>query len=209
MAGFSRNGWPVPAETAGRLNPKRVAGSRRDTHLGPEIADVDGLVESRKGAVSVFNGPDPEVALCSDPGKENIAVAQWLRERSKDGYKGHEIGVFVRSEAELERATAAVGASGFHFRILNAALDILNGHVSVGTMHMAKGLEFRAVAVMACDDEILPLQSRMETATDESDLAEAYETERHLLYVACTRARDCLLISSGGPASEFLADMGS
>lgn len=182
---------------------------RADKLLGPEITDVDGLVESRKGAVSVFNGPEPEMALCSDPGKEITKVAQWLRERAEEGYKGHEIGVFVRSEAELERATAAVGASGFPFRILNAALDVLNGHVSIGTMHLAKGLEFRAVAVMACDDEILPLQSRMETVTDESDLTEAYETERHLLYVACTRARDRLHISSGGDASEFLADMGS
>jgi superfamily I DNA/RNA helicase len=31
-------------------------------------------------------------------------------------------------------------------------------------MHLAKGLEFRAVAVMACDDEVIPLQERIETA---------------------------------------------
>ena len=30
-------------------------------------------------------------------------------------------------------------------------------------MHLAKGLEFRAVAVMACDDEVIPLQERIET----------------------------------------------
>jgi superfamily I DNA/RNA helicase len=57
-------------------------------------------------------------------------------------------------------------------------------------MHLAKGLEFRAVAVMACDDEVIPSQERIETVTDESDLEEVYNTERHLLYVACTRARD-------------------
>jgi superfamily I DNA/RNA helicase len=74
-------------------------------------------------------------------------------------------------------------------------------------MHLAKGLEFRAVAVMACDDEVLPLQSRIETVVDESDLAEVYNTERHLLYVACTRARDYLLITGVDPASEFLADL--
>ena len=73
-------------------------------------------------------------------------------------------------------------------------------------MHLAKGLEFRAVAVMACDDEILPLQSRIETASDESDLEEVYNTERHLLYVACTRARDYLMISSVEPSSVFLGD---
>lgn len=53
-------------------------------------------------------------------------------------------------------------------------------------MHLAKGLEFRAVVVPACDDEILPLQSRIENVIDDADLADIYETERHLLYVACT-----------------------
>ncbi len=71
--------------------------------------------------------------------------------------------------------------------------------VSVGTMHLAKGLEFKAVAVMACDDEILPLQERIETVADEAELDEVYETERHLFYVACTRARDRLLVSGVKP----------
>lgn len=62
-------------------------------------------------------------------------------------------------------------------------------------MHLAKGLEFRAVAVMACDDEVIPLQQRIETAADKGELEEVYATERHLLYVACTRARDYLLIN--------------
>lgn len=74
-------------------------------------------------------------------------------------------------------------------------------------MHLAKGLEFRAVVVVACDDEVLPLQERIEAVADDSDLAEVYDTERHLLYVACTRARDHLLVSSGDMPSEFLEDL--
>ena len=74
-------------------------------------------------------------------------------------------------------------------------------------MHLSKGLEFRAVAVMACDDEVLPSQARIEAVTDEGDLEEVYETERHLLYVACTRARDHLLVTGLEPASEFLDDL--
>lgn len=73
-------------------------------------------------------------------------------------------------------------------------------------MHFAKGLEFRAVVVMACDDEIIPSQERIETVGDDADLQEVYETERHLLYVACTRARDDLLVSGVSPVSEFLDD---
>jgi len=48
----------------------------------------------------------------------------------------------------------------------------MSGHVAICTMHLAKGLEFRAVVVMACDDEVIPLQSRIETVADDSDLEE-------------------------------------
>ena len=74
-------------------------------------------------------------------------------------------------------------------------------------MHLAKGLEFRAVAVMACDDEIIPSQERIENVADDADLEEVYDSERHLLYVACTRARDHLLVTGVKPASEFLNDL--
>ena len=60
---------------------------------------------------------------------------------------------------------------------------------------------------MACDDDIVPQQERVESITDEADLQEVYDTERHLLYVACTRARDYLLVCGVTPASEFLDDL--
>ena len=73
-------------------------------------------------------------------------------------------------------------------------------------MHRAKGLEFGAVAVMAYDDEVVPFQERIETVADDSELEEVYDTECHLLYVACTRARDHLLVTGVNPASELLDD---
>jgi len=54
---------------------------------------------------------------------------------------------------------------------------------------------------------VIPLQDRIESIADEADLEEVYSTERHLLYVACTRARDHLLVTGVKPASEFLDDM--
>lgn len=74
-------------------------------------------------------------------------------------------------------------------------------------MHRAKGLEFRAVAVMACDEDVLPSADRIAAIGEQADLEEVYDTERHLLYVACTRARDELWISGVEPGSEFLADL--
>lgn len=78
----------------------------------------------------------------------------------------------------------------------------------VVTMHEAKGLEFRFVAVMACDDLVIPAEERITAVGDEADLEEVYASERHLLYVACTRARERLLVSGCEPVSEFLDDFG-
>ena len=90
------------------------------------------------------------------------------------------------------------------FEILDDNVEAKIGRICISTMHLAKGLEFRAVVVMGCDDEVIPLQERIESVTDEGDLEDVYNTERNLLYVACTRARDQLLVTSTAPASEFL-----
>jgi superfamily I DNA/RNA helicase len=97
--------------------------------------------------------------------------------------------------------------AGLPARILDDRVETELGFASIGTMHLAKGLEFRAVVVMACDDGVLPLEERLETLGDDADLEEVYDTERQLLYVACTRARDWLLVTGVEPASEFLADI--
>jgi superfamily I DNA/RNA helicase len=141
------------------------------------------------------------------PQEEIKAVGEWLAERTKKGVVPHEIGVFVRSAQELDRARAAVEYARLPYKVLDDNLETTTGRASIGTMHLAKGLEFRTVVVMACDDDVIPLQERIEAIADDADLEEVYNTERHLLYVACTRARDHLLVTGVDPASEFLDDM--
>lgn len=179
-----------------------------DRLLGPAITDVDGNNEERRHTVSVFNGPPPQIRTFATAADESDAVGAWLRSVAVDGVHPHEIGVFVRSADHVQRAVNAVKAAGLSARILDERVDVRAGEVNVATMHLAKGLEFRVIAVMACDDEILPLQSRIESVGDDGDLQEVYDTERHLLYVACTRARDHLSVSAVEPASEFLDDLG-
>jgi superfamily I DNA/RNA helicase len=181
--------------------------AQADLLLGPEISDVDGNREERKGTISVFNGPPPDVRTLSSQAEEKQAVAAWLKQRIKEGASPHEIGIFVRSEAQILRASEAAQLAGLPLKVLDKTLQTTAGAASICTMHLAKGLEFRIVAVIACDDEVIPLQARIETATDDSDLDEIYNTERHLLYVACTRARDHLLVTGCKPASEFLDDL--
>ena len=180
-----------------------------DRLLPSETSDVDGNTDRRTGTVSVFNGSEPVIRMLGSPDEECAVVAQWLEARKQEGLLPHEIGLFVRSQAELERATQAARKAGFTTVDLAKHAGGVSGSVAVGTMHLAKGMEFRAVAVVACDDEVLPLQSRIESVGDEADLEEVYTSERHLLYVACTRARDHLVVTAVNPASEFLDDLRS
>ena len=178
-----------------------------DRLLGPELLDVDGNAEDRRGTVSVFNGPVPVIEVVETPEVEVRLVAERIRAWTADGLQPHEIAVFVRSEAQVSRGQAALDASGLPYSVVGPRMETTHGRASLSSMHRAKGLEFRAVAVMACDDEVVPLQERIEAVADDSDLEEVYNTERHLLYVACTRARDRLLVSGVQPGSEFMEDL--
>ena len=151
---------------------------RAADRLSPTVLrDVDGTEDERRGIVSVFEGPEPDVRLLAtlDEEQANVcaAIDRWL-----DSYiEPHEIGLFVRTAELVDRARGAIGA--------------LAGHnlMTTAPMSLAKGLEFRAVVVMACDEGVLPLDEWVGAAADEAELDDIYATERRLLYVACTRAR--------------------
>lgn len=171
---------------------------RAADHLLPRVLrDVDGIEDERKGIVSVFDGPTPRVDTFMSEADEaeavRTAIAGWLAE----GIEGHEIGIFVRTPELVQRARSALPQNDEA------------GSIVTASMHLAKGLEFRAVAVMACDEGVLPLDERVADAADEAELDEVYETERRLLYVACTRAREHLFLTGVRPASEYLDDFNS
>lgn len=164
-----------------------------DRLLATEIADQDGIEESRRSTVSVFDGPEPVMQLFDDPDAEIAEVGSWLRARLAEGMLEGELAVLVRGQAQLGRGRAAV-------KVADTAVSII-------LMHDAKGLEFRAVAVMALDEDVLPDPERLADIGDMADLEAIQDAERHLLYVAVTRARDRLMLSGITPGCEFLDDL--
>jgi len=99
-------------------------------------------------------------------------------------------------------------AAGLHSQEVDAASD---RRITVSTIHRAKGSEAQSVALLGCEEELLP-SWRSISSPDPERLAE----ERRLFYVAATRAKDRLLIThvaergrrpTGGP-SRFLAEAG-
>ncbi|RPF70516.1 3'-5' exonuclease [Aurantiacibacter spongiae] len=170
-----------------------------DRLLPPAITDLDGVEEGRRGTVSIFDGPVPEVKLLDDTEAEADFVSSWLRRCMTSGIPAKQIALLVRSSDQLDRARKSAE------NIVTASADAEAPIVTV--MHDAKGLEFRAVAVMACDEDVIPDPQRLASIGDVAEMESVYETERHLLYVACTRARDQLLVTGIAPGSEFLDDL--
>jgi len=84
-----------------------------DSLLPPELSDVDGNAESRRGTISVFNGPVPSIKVFDSQEDESVAVAEWIVARTQgDNVLPHEIGVFVRSGEQLARARQALHIAG-------------------------------------------------------------------------------------------------
>jgi hypothetical protein len=178
-----------------------------DRLLSAAVSDADGEKADRGGTISVFNGPDPVVVLAETVVSEQRAVADFIQGAISDGINPEEIGVFVRTREVMGRARQAVKLAGSTPFELTPHKEGPPGDVRIGIMHLAKGLEFKAVAVLGCDEDLLPLRARIEAVADEVELDDVYATERQLFYVACTRARDRLLIGGIKPASEFLGDL--
>lgn len=135
----------------------------------------------------MFDGPTPIIRIFDNRLDEISELRQWLSDIESKGVSPAEIAVLVRDESVLEKF------SDFTAEVMS--------------MHDAKGAEFRAVAVPYLDQDILPAEKRLLAAKDEAELDEVMMTERHLLYVAATRARDFLWLSGVEPVSEFLTDL--
>lgn len=61
------------------------------------MQDVDGIEQDRRGTVSVFNSPEPEIRTFASSEDEMQGIAGWIRAVIADGVAPAEIGPFVRS----------------------------------------------------------------------------------------------------------------
>lgn len=174
--------------------------------IGGEVDDMDDGRESRKGVRSLFHGPEPELAGLDDAEAERRHVAARVRGWLAAGIEPAAIGVFARTNDEVSAVGAALADHGIRCLSLTSKtpVDGSPDRIRLGTMHRAKGLEFKAVAVAGCRADLLPAPKalRVEEAVDREA---ALAGERQLLYVAMTRARDELLVTWSAEPSPFLA----
>ena len=164
----------------------------------------------KRDAVSILQGPEPLVTGFASKAKEAQGLADWLRQLVKEGFKPNEIAIFGRTDVLVtDIAGNAVKIAGMAAHKLVDDEPPLGEDVFIGTMHRAKGLEFKAVAVVGVDCDHVPLRVVVESLDDLGDRIAQGEQERQLLYVACSRARERLYISYTGQPSTFLSEPAS
>lgn len=169
-----------------------------------EWLDAEGQEDSEKGYRSLRSGPRPQRMSFTTENEEFEAVAELIRQW-QDGHPDPRIGVLTRTRPLINRVVNALADNGITaVKTKNAELAS-HENVSVMTMHGAKGMEFTHVILLGMNDTILPLPHAL-SGLSEGDRADALQRERSLLYVAATRARDELVISTHGQPSRLLPE---
>lgn len=175
-----------------------------DELLPPGLAE-HGDTGADRDAVSLLSGIEPSVHEFDDAESETAFVAETIEELLDDGFEPEEIAVFARTHNLLEdRAIPALELLDLNFTKLRHNTSERPDSLALGTMHSAKGLEFRAIIVIGCSGDVVPARWVVEDAADEAEREELVERERNLLYVACTRAREQLVVTYTDRPSPFL-----
>lgn len=182
---------------------RQILGWALSILTGEPVDDLDGGLEDQAGYRSALNGPSPTVERFTTPAQEAEFIAEQVSTWLDGGDAGPAIGVLARTRRHLPVIAEALDALGIES---SATGNSTTGNkVFVGTMHGSKGLEFTRLIVAGVDRDALPLPA---SVTSEGEDPQQYALdlmrERSLLYVACTRARDELVVTGSGPPSVLL-----
>ena len=179
-----------------------------DEALGTPAPDFEEVPEERT-AISLLDGAIPRIDGFSNQEEEIAELSKWLEELITLGLAPSEIALLGRTSRVLEEVcllvTKRAGVDAQLIGSRSSSQSMQGDRVAVGTFHMSKGLEYRAVAIVSCEDKLVPHRLALDSADDDEGREIANARERQLFYVAATRARDILFITYTGTPSLYIA----
>ena len=169
------------------------------------IDDLDGGSDSNRGVHSVAHGPEPRLELFDTRDAQAAWLAEFLKEALKRGESLRGTCVVARTRAERNVIADALKDADLPVEMLEAdSPDESSSGVRLATMHRVKGLEFDCMVIASVNEAFVPLATTV--PEDDGPARTAAEiAERALLYVAATRAKKELVLSSYGVPSSFLS----
>jgi superfamily I DNA/RNA helicase len=150
--------------------------------------------------VALMHGVVPEAHGYENIPAEMRGLKDWIYRCLNDNIQPGEIAIFARSENALKEVEhmlreEVLQERGIQARRLQRDTPPVPHELNYGTAHNAKGLEFRAVAVVRVTATYFPHYSAIKDIADTAERKAKEDQERQLLYTVCTRARERLYIS--------------
>lgn len=171
-----------------------------------EYDDLDQGKDTHKGYRSIFHGLKPEVINFNHHDDEIDFIINSLNEiNDRDGILRSTC-LVTRTHELLQEYEKTLNEQGINtYEIHRARSEDRNRPgVRLATMHRVKGLEFDYVFITSANDRYIPLQFVLDNKQNQQSRKEAEKIERSLLYVAATRARKQVYVTSYGKQSRFL-----
>ncbi len=175
---------------------------------GVPYDDLNGNRDTTKGYTSLIQGEKtPAVNHYRIKSEELDGIIDYIKSLNCNDHL-HYICLVAPSLNAVNRYEGALMASGIKVHQLKKNNDnpSIPG-VRLATMHRVKGLEYDHIIVAGVNKNQLPPLSKLRNAEDEIEKRDIYRKARSLLYVACTRARKSLFISSFGEQSRLVKDV--
>ncbi len=173
---------------------------------GVSVDDLDDGSDNLLGYVSLMRGPQPDASSFKTQREEVDALTNWVRKRIEARGREADIAILARTNVQLDRVEKALVAVSIGcLRLTSRTVDSPNkSGVRLATMHRAKGLEFRDVAIPFLSKDEFPPGSIRSAGVDAADSRMIMEREKSLLHVAGTRAKETLRLSWSGDRTALL-----
>lgn len=173
---------------------------------GMSVDDLDeGTDDALKGYHSLRKGEQPTVVHHATEQAEAAFIVErirtWVEER---GRQPSDICVTARTQNQLKtRYAPLLEQAGYCVRFIKTDEPSLEADgIRLATMHRVKGLEFPCVLIAGVQAGSVPLE--LESHADETARLDHVDSEKRLLFVAATRARDELVVTGFGTRSALL-----
>lgn len=197
-------------ETRGRASKKLTLNYRTTREnlayalkaLDGEWFDAENEPDEVKGYRSARSGPMPRVLHAANEEEELDLIRALIDEWTEKDSDVH-VGVLTRTRPQINRAVSGLEDRGIEAVRTRNATAASEHPVTVMTMHSSKGMEFTHVILFGVNKSVMPMNFAISNL-EEAERDDAMQRERSLLYVAASRARDELVITSSGETSELV-----
>ena len=173
---------------------------------GINFDDLDGGLDDQKGYKSLTHGVVPQIKNTTSFQNEIEFITQYLEQVIKESGFLNETCLVARTHNLLKQYEGALRSKGIdtYFIKQSEPEDRNNAGIRLATMHRVKGLEFDRVIIAGVNHDIVPLSNSWNQVSDQMTKQENEIRERALLYVAATRAKQEVIVTSFGKPSKFI-----